>query len=105
MDSESTVAEGVHAEFSSLALDNPQEGTISNLLTFRQAPQAFQPVLITESSNQLDSESEALCYTGRLSRPLSEADPKAVAEPKPADDTGGMDIEMNREERDLRENM
>jgi hypothetical protein len=74
----------------------------TNLFTFRQGPQAFQPVLIAESNNQLDSESEALRYAGsRLKQ--SEGDPEEAAEPKPADDAGGMDTEMNSEE--LRENM
>lgn len=71
----------------------------TNLFTFRQGPQAFQPVLMTESNNQLDSESETLRYTGsRLQQP-------EAAEAKPVDDAGGMDIEMNSEERDLRENI
>jgi hypothetical protein len=54
---------------------------------------------MTESNNQLDSESETLRYTGsRLQQP-------EAAEAKPVDDAGGVDIEMNSEERDLRENM
>lgn len=54
---------------------------------------------MTESNNQLDSESETLRYTGsRLQQP-------EAAEAKPVDDAGGMDIEMNSEERDLRENI
>lgn len=69
----------------------------TNLFTFRQGPQAFQPVLITESNNQLDPESQALRYAGsRLQQ--SEANPEEAAEPKPADDAGGMGIEMNGEE-------
>ncbi|KAG2159534.1 uncharacterized protein EDB93DRAFT_1275572 [Suillus bovinus] len=66
-----------------------------SLLTFWQAPQGFQPV----SDNQLDL--EALHYTG------SRSQPEAAAGSKAADDagSGGMNVEMNSEEHDLRENI
>ncbi|KAG1732155.1 hypothetical protein EDB19DRAFT_1735240 [Suillus lakei] len=77
------------------------QGVHEYLFTFRQAPQTFQPVLITESDGHLDS--EALRYAGSGSQPAE--DPKAAAEPRSDDDAGGIDIEVNSEERNLRENI
>ncbi|KAG1900216.1 uncharacterized protein F5891DRAFT_324864 [Suillus fuscotomentosus] len=102
MDPESeSRAEGVH-KFGSWALNNLQEGSLG-LITFREALQAFQPVLATESDSQLDL--EALHYTGSRSQPG--AGPEAAAGLKSADDAepGGLNIEMNSEEHDLRENV
>ncbi|KAG1819040.1 uncharacterized protein BJ212DRAFT_1479162 [Suillus subaureus] len=95
MSSES-VAEGVHGFSSWTSNNNPQGGNV-DLLTFRQAPQAFVPVLITESDRHLDS--EALRYTD------SRSQPEAAAEPKLDVDARNADIEINSEDRDLRENI
>ncbi|KAG2051911.1 hypothetical protein BDR06DRAFT_1022409 [Suillus hirtellus] len=99
-ESESRV-EGVH-KFGSWALNNLQEGSLG-LLTFREAPQALQPILATESDSQLDL--EALHYTGSRSQPR--ASPEAAAGLKSADDAepGGLNAEMNSEEHDLRGNV
>ncbi|KAG1777398.1 hypothetical protein EV702DRAFT_1005148 [Suillus placidus] len=92
-------SESIAQEFSSWAPNNLQPVNL-DLLTFRQAPQAFQPVLITESNSPLDL--DALCYTGSRSQP--KADLEAAAESKSVDDAGGMDIKMN-EDHDLREDI